>query len=121
MPTPASVDDYFSALPEESRFALENLRQAIRVAAPGAIELISYQMPAFKYRGRLLVSYAAFKGHCSLFPMSKKVIADNAEELAPFASGKGTLRFLPDRPIPTGLVHTIVKARVKEIESRTGG
>ena len=101
-------------LPEESRIALEDLRQTIKTVAPEATETISYQMPAFKAHGRLLVSYAAFKDHCSLFPMSMKVIQDHAEELKPYISGKGTIRFHPDDPLPTALVQTLVKARIEE-------
>src|ERR671931_122780 len=104
MPGPTSVDEYLSALPEESRAALERLRRTIRAAAPEATETISYQMPAFRDHDRLLVSYSAFKEHCSLFPMSKQVIATYGEELKPFFTGKGTLRFRPDQPIPDAVV-----------------
>ena len=65
MATPTSVEDYLAALPEEPRTALEKLRKTIKAAAPDATETISYQMPAFKDHGRFLVSYAAFKDHCS--------------------------------------------------------
>jgi len=67
---PASVEDYLAALPEEQRAALEKLRKTIRAAAPEATETISYQMPTFKDHGRVLVYYAAFKDHCSLFPQA---------------------------------------------------
>jgi len=89
-----------------------------RAAAPDVSETISYQMPAFKDHGRLLVSYAAFKGHCSLFPMSRKVIETYAEELKPYLSGKGTIRFRPDDPLPAMLVQKIVKARIEENAAR---
>lgn len=77
-------------------------------------EAISYQMPAFKDRVRLLVAYAAFKDHCSLFPMSTAVLDAYDDELKPFRSGKGTLRFHPDQPLPQELVTKIVKARIEE-------
>ncbi len=73
---PTSVEDYLAALPEEQRAALEKLRKTIRVAAPEATETISYQMPAFKNQGRFLVSYAAFKDHCSFFPASNAVMRE---------------------------------------------
>jgi uncharacterized protein YdhG (YjbR/CyaY superfamily) len=114
MAAPTSVEDYLAALPEESRTALEELRQTIKVAAPEATETISYQMPAFKYHGRLLVSYAAFKDRCSLFPMSKQVIEDHGDELKPYFTGKGTISFPPDKPLPTALVTSIVRARIEE-------
>ena len=118
MAAPLGVDDYLASLPEESRAALEKLRRTIKSAAPEATETISYQMPAFKQQGRLLVSYAAFKDHCSFFPMSKKVIEDHREDLEPFFSGKGTIRFNTDRPLPTALVKKLVKARIEENAAR---
>ena len=116
---PTSVDDYLAALPAEPRAALEQLRQTIKAAAPEATELISYQMPAFRDRGRLLVSYAAFKNHCSLFPMSMKVIEEHREELGPHYTGKGTIRFTADTPLPTALVEKLVKARIEENAARS--
>ena len=103
-----------AALPEESRAALERLREMIKAAAPEATETISYQMPAFKDHGRSLVAYAAFKNHCSLFPMSKAVIEARREELKPYLTGKGTLRFHADKPLPAELVRKLVKARLAE-------
>jgi uncharacterized protein YdhG (YjbR/CyaY superfamily) len=111
---PTSVEDYLAALPEEQRAALEKLRKTIRVAAPEATETISYQMPAFKNQGRFLVSYAAFKDHCSFFPASNAVMAALGEELKPYFSGKGTLRFTTDKPLPAALVKKIAKARIEE-------
>ncbi len=118
MDAPTAVDEYLAALPAEFRIALEKLRKTIRAAAPDATEAISYQMPAFKHQGRSLVAYAAFKDHCSLFPMSTKVIAAYKEELEPFLAGKGTIRFRPDKPLPAALVRKIVKARVEENAGR---
>ena len=76
MAASTSVEEYPAAFPEESRAALERLRKTIRAAAPEATETISYQMPAFKDHGRFLVSYAAFKDHCSLFPASNGVMEE---------------------------------------------
>jgi uncharacterized protein YdhG (YjbR/CyaY superfamily) len=118
MPTPNSVEDYLAALPPVTRAALEKLRQTIRAAAPDATETISYQMPAFKHQGRLLVSYAAFKDHCSLFPMSKKVIETHMDELEPYFTGKGTIRFHADSPLPAALVKKLVKERIEENTAR---
>jgi uncharacterized protein YdhG (YjbR/CyaY superfamily) len=118
MAAPASVEAYLAALPEASRVALEGLRAAIRAAAPDATEVISYQMPAFRNDGRLLVSYAAFSKHCSLFPMSLQVVADLRAELAAFDVEKGTIRFRPDQPIPAELVAKVVRARIVENAAR---
>lgn len=71
-------------------------------------------MPTFKDHGRFLVSFAAFKNHCSLFPASKAVMEALGEELKPYFSGKGTIRFHADKPLPAELVKRIVKARIKE-------
>jgi uncharacterized protein YdhG (YjbR/CyaY superfamily) len=114
MASPTSVDDYLAALPEESRVALEQLRKTIKAAAPEATETISYQMPTFKDHGRFLVSYAAFKDHCSLFPASKAVMQAHGAALKPYFTGKGTFRFHPDKPIPAALVKKIVKTRIEE-------
>jgi uncharacterized protein YdhG (YjbR/CyaY superfamily) len=118
MAEPAGVEDYLAALPEDQRAALEKLRTTIRAAAPEATETISYQMPTFKLRGRVLVYYAAFKDHCSLFPASEAVMEALGEELKPYFSGKGTLRFTPDKPIPVAIVKKIVKARIEENAAR---
>lgn len=118
MNRPDTVEAYLAAVPEPMRGALEDLRTAIRAAAPGATETIAYRMPAFRENGRTLVSYAAFKDHCSLFPMSLGVIASLSDELKPYRSGRGTLRFVPERPIPAALVRTVVRARVAEHAAR---
>jgi uncharacterized protein YdhG (YjbR/CyaY superfamily) len=118
MAGPTDVEEYLAALPEEHRVALEKVRKTIRAAAPDATETISYQMPTYKLRGRVLVYYAAFKDHCSLFPASEAVMEALGEELKPYFSGKGTLRFTPDKPIPAALVKKIVKARIEENTAR---
>jgi uncharacterized protein YdhG (YjbR/CyaY superfamily) len=115
---PTSVEGYLAALPEETRAVLENLWKTIKAAAPHATETISYQMPTFRDHGRFLVSFAAFKDHCSLFPASKAVMEAHGEALRPYFSGKGTLRFHADRPIPAGLVKKIVKTRIEENEAQ---
>lgn len=118
MTAPTSVEDYLASLPDEPRAALETLRETIKAAAPEATETISYRMPTFRDQGRSLVAYAAFKDHCSLFPMSTKVIEDHREELKPFVTGKGTIRFHADRPLPAALVRKLVEARLEENAAR---
>jgi uncharacterized protein YdhG (YjbR/CyaY superfamily) len=117
VPGPKTIDQYLSRVPNEMREALDRLRSTIAAAAPEAGEAISYQMPAFKYRGRTLVYFAAFKDHCSFFPGSVKVLDTYEEELKQFRTSKGTLQFTADKPIPRRLVERIVKARVREIDS----
>ncbi len=121
MTTPASVDDYLATLPGDRRVVVEELRQTIRAAAPGATETIAYQMPALRSAGGdFLVSYAAYKAHYSLFPASGAVIEALGEELEPYLAGKGTLRFPAGARIPAALVTKIVKIRLAEIEGRAG-
>src|SRR5919109_4581349 len=111
---PQKVDAYLAGVPDEARAALEQLRATIRAAAPAATEGFSYGIPAFRLQGRPLVSYAALKNHCSFFPMSPSVIEAHREELEPYDTAKGTIRFTPDRPIPAALVRKLVEARVDE-------
>jgi uncharacterized protein YdhG (YjbR/CyaY superfamily) len=118
MAAPTSIEDCLAALPEGRCAALEELRKTIRAAAPQATEKISYGMPAFEQDGRFLVSYAAFKDHCSLYPASSAVREALGDELEPYFSGKGTLRFQADEPIPTSLVQKIVKVRLEELAAR---
>ena len=114
---PAStVDEYLAALPEDRRGPMASLRRAIRAAAPDATETIAYNMPAFRTRdGRFLVSYDAYKAHYSLFPFTDAMVASFGDELAPYLSGKGTIRFPADRPIPEDLVTRLVRMRVAEL------
>ena len=114
---PRTVDGYLAALPSGSRAALEKLRRMIQDAAPQATEGISYQIPTFYYRGAL-VAFAAFKDHCSFFPMSKAVISAHRQQLKGYRTAPGTIRFPADRPLPAALVRKIVRSRIKENEAR---
>ena len=114
----AWIDATLAALPSDQRAALQALRQTIAAAAPEAVETISYGMPAFRYHGRALVSYSAFKEHCSLFPMSASLIASYGDDLADFATAKGTLRFTPEHRLPVSIVERIVRDRMTQIDSR---
>ena len=110
----STVDDYLAALPEDRRGPMEQIRDAVRAAAPEAVEAISYKMPAFKLDGRFFVSYDAYKAHYSLFPWSDRMVAELGEEIAPYVHGRGTLRFPADQPIPTDLIGRIVAIRLEE-------
>jgi uncharacterized protein YdhG (YjbR/CyaY superfamily) len=114
MATATSVDEYLAALPPEARTALERLRETIKAVAPEATETISYRMPAFKDQGRILVWYAAFTNHYSLFPATDALKETLGDELAPYLAGKGTIRFPMDAPLPTALVRRIVEVRLEE-------
>ena len=112
---PKTVDDYLAALPEDARATLKKIRKTIRAAAPRATEGISYQMPMYKQHG-MLVGFAAFKDHCSLFPGAKPV-ATFKDELKAYKTSKGTIQFPIGKPLPAALVKKIVKARVVENEA----
>jgi uncharacterized protein YdhG (YjbR/CyaY superfamily) len=113
-----SVDAYLAAVPSKARKALKRLRDEVRAAAPEATELISYGMPAFKHKG-ILVYYAAFKDHCSFFPASVAAMRKHAAQLKKYeTTGKGTIRFSPDRPLPARLVTSLVKTRIAENEAK---
>jgi uncharacterized protein YdhG (YjbR/CyaY superfamily) len=113
-----SPDEYLANVPEPQRSALEKLRKQIQQAAPEAQEIITYQMPGFRAHGRPLVSYAAFKDHCSFFPMGTAVLEDLRDEVEPYLSGRSTLQFDPKKPLPASLVRKIVKARLEENAAR---
>jgi len=109
---PKTVRGYLSAVPREQREALEKLRRTIKSIVPDAVEVISYQIPTFKRDGRMLVSYAAFKKHCSFFPGAGP-IEMHANDLKSFQTSKGTIQFTPEHPLPTALVKKLVKTRIK--------
>jgi uncharacterized protein YdhG (YjbR/CyaY superfamily) len=114
---PRNVDEYLAGVPEPARTTLQKIRAAIRSAAPPeATETISYGMPAFKHNG-VLVWFAAFSNHCSLFPTAS-VIEALKNELKGFRVSKGTVQFPTDKPLPAALVKKMVKLRVAKDESR---
>ena len=117
---PKSVDEYFARVPEPARDTLNKMRAAIRsVVPPEATETISYGIPAFKHN-KVLVWFAAFSDHCSLFPTAS-VIEAFKNELKGFTTSKGTIQFPTDQPLPTGLIKRLVKARVAQNESKNKG
>lgn len=112
--TPRTVEEYLNGVPEPARSTLLHVREVIRSVVPKETsESISYGMPMFKYRG-MLIGYAAFAKHCSLFPTGSPVIEDFKKELAGYRTSKGTIQFPPDKGFPDALLKRIVKARVKE-------
>lgn len=117
MKTYSSVEEYLKDVPADKRTALDKLRNTISSVLPKAEEYISYGMPTFKYYGPL-VSYAAFKEHCSLFPWNATLIKKFAQELKSYKTSKGTIQFTVDTPLPVNLVKKLIKERMKENEER---
>ncbi|MEA2519171.1 MAG: hypothetical protein QOF49_1251 [Chloroflexota bacterium] len=115
MPTPTTVDEYLATLTEDQRTAVQTIRETVRDAAPMSTETIAYQMPAFRsHGGQFLVSFAAYKQHCSLFPASQAVVDALGDELTPYLAGKGTIQFRADQPIPVDTVRKVIAVRVAE-------
>ena len=114
MNKPATIDAYLATAPDDARAALEKLRRMIHAAAPDAVESIGYGMPAFKYKGRPLVYFAASKNHCALYGPA---IVEHQGLLAGYETSKGTIRFSPNKPLPKSLVTKLVKARIADIEA----
>lgn len=114
---PRNVDEYLARVSEPARSTLNKMRALIRSAVPReATETISYGMPAFKHKG-VLVWFAAFSKHCSLFPGSS-VIEEFKKDLKSFTISKGTIQFPIDKPLPTTLLKKLVKARVRQNENK---
>lgn len=109
-----TVDEYFSSLPKAARDILESFRMTIRQAAPQAEEVISYNMPAFKWNG-MLVWYAAFKKHIGFYPRTSAIAAFQ-DELKRYKTSKGAIQFPIEEGVPVSLVKKIVKFRIKENE-----
>jgi uncharacterized protein YdhG (YjbR/CyaY superfamily) len=112
----ARIDAYLEALPADQRRALERVRAQVARLVPDAVQLISYGMPAFKLNGRFLLSYAGWKQHCSIYPLTDAFLADHADELAAFERTKGSLHFTPAAPLPDPLLEALITARVADLE-----
>ena len=113
-----SIDEYIETFPENIQAVLHQVRKTIKAAAPKAGEKISYGIPTFTMNGKYLIYFAGWKSHISIYPIP---VGDDAfnQEVAPYVSGKGTLKFPLDKPIPLKLITKIVRLKVAENSSRT--
>ena len=115
---PKNFSEYLTTVPAPARRNLVKMHSVIRSAMPrDAIETISYRIPAFKNKTGVLVWFAGFSDHCSLFPTAS-VIGMFKHELREFFTSKGTIHFPIDKPLPTALIREIVKARLAQIQSK---
>ena len=115
---PATIDEYLASLAPRPRATLEKLRKAIKAAAPGAEECISYGLAAFRLDGVLIAGLGAGADHCAYYPMSGKTVETVKDELAGYETSKGTIRFPPEKPLPGALVKKLIKARLAEGATR---
>ncbi len=111
--TPGDIDDYIADFPKETQQVVQKIRATVKKAAPGVEEKISYKMPAFMLRGHYLVHIAAYKTHIGLYPAPDSK-GEFKEAVKTYGSGRSTLKFPLEKPIPYGLISRIVKSRVKE-------
>ena len=113
---PKTVEEYLAKVPEPQRTTLQKVRAVIQSVLPGeATEVISYRIPCVKYKG-MLVGYAAFADHCSLFGMSSTLLGPLKEDLKNYSTSKGTIRFAVDKPLPAALIKKLVKSAIAERE-----
>lgn len=112
-PTPRNIDEYIAGFPRNVQEILGEVRLTIQMAAPGAKETISYQIPTFNLHGSYLIYFAAYKNHIGLYP-APRGSEKFKKELSAYNGGKGTVQFPFDKPIPFGLIRRIVKFRIKE-------
>lgn len=112
---PQTIDEYLAGLDAVSRVALQKVRRAIHAAAPKAEECISYGMPAFRLKRKLIAGFRAAANHCSYHPMSGATVATLKAKLAGYDTSRGTIRFSPRAPLPATLIRQLVKARIAEV------
>jgi len=113
---PETVDQYIAAFSGDVKKRMQQLRKTIKAAAPKAEEVISYQMPGYKYLG-MLVYFAAYKNHIGFYPGAGGIL-EFYKKLSSFKSAKGSVQFPNDRPIPYDVISKIVKFRVKQNEEK---
>jgi uncharacterized protein YdhG (YjbR/CyaY superfamily) len=114
MKSPRTVSDYLATAPPKTRAALKQLRAAIKAAAPGITERISYGILGFALEGRGLLGLAGWKHHVSVYPVTGAMVAQLGPAIAPYRSGKATLRFPLAAPMPVALVRRLARLRVRE-------
>jgi uncharacterized protein YdhG (YjbR/CyaY superfamily) len=112
----SAIDAYLATLPADQHEALQRLRAQIARLVPDAVETISYGMPAFKLHGRALVWFAAWKTHCSIYPLTDTFLEAHADALKGYRRTKGSLHFTPEAPLPEALVEHLVRERLAGLE-----
>ena len=115
---PRTIDEYLAGLSAENRTALQNVRRAVHAATPGVEECISYGMPAFRLKGKLIAGFKAAANHCSFHPMSGTTVMSLETELTDYDTSPGTIRFSARAGLPASLVRRLVRTRIAELKNR---
>ena len=118
---PKTVDAYLAAQPKPARDVLQRVRATLRKALPGATEGISYQIPIYKLDGAMVLYFAGFRDHYSIYPATPRLIEELEEELAGYLHNKATLRFSYEEAVPTRLIARMAKVRAAEAAERKAG
>jgi uncharacterized protein YdhG (YjbR/CyaY superfamily) len=113
-----SVDEYIATQPKNMQAILQRVRSTIRKAVPGAEEVISYQIPAYKLHGGPVIYFAGWKQHYSLYPATEDLVEALMDDLEPYKVSKGTIRFPLSQPVPVKLIERIARFRAKEADER---
>ena len=114
---PTTVDEYLAGFPRPVRGLLTRVRSTIRTAVPGAEEVISYSIPAYKLHGRTVIYFAGWKEHYSLYPSNARLVAAFKDDLAPYeVNDKGTIRFPLSEPVPVKLIDGLARFRAAEVQ-----
>lgn len=114
----ASIDAYIARQPEHVRPILEQVRATIRKALPAAEEVISYSIPAYRMPGGVVIYFAGWKAHFSLYPATAALVTAFKDDLAGYAISKGTIRFPLGERVPVGLIARLAKFRARETAAR---
>jgi uncharacterized protein YdhG (YjbR/CyaY superfamily) len=113
-----NVDEYISAQPETAQAVLQRVRSTLRKALPGAEEVISYKIPAYRLNGGIVLYFAGWKQHYSLYPTGARTVVAFKDQRAPYKVSKGTIRFPLSEPVPVKLIERIAKFRAEEAVQR---
>jgi len=114
----SAVDEYIASQPQSVQVALRSVRSALKKALPTAAEVISYKIPAYRLNSGMVLYFAGWKEHYSLYPASRSVVEEFKQELAPYTVSKGTIRFPLSQPVPGRLIQRIAKFRERETIGR---
>ena len=114
------IDAYLEKVPADQRALLQRVRAQIGRLMPDAVDVISYGMPGFRLHGKVVVWIAAWKAHCSIYPLTDSFFEAHADDLEGFTVTKGSVHFTPAKPLPEAVVEKLVRARIADLEAGLG-